>query len=123
MGATVSCLHRAFSYPDFVQKPTITAEVTDLACRAGAAANAESVFVFGSCARGEACEDSDVDLALVVPEQSDARVALRAAIRATMHRQVPLDLVVLHRRTAVERRTMLAREVRQDGILVYGRPL
>ena len=46
-----------------------------------------------------------------------------------MHRQVPLDLVVLHWRTAAENRTMLAREVRRekryDGILLdppkYGR--
>ena len=101
----------------------ITPEVTDLASRAGEAAKAESVFVFGSCARGEARKDSDIDLALVVPEEIDARVALRAAIRATMHRQVPLDLVVLHWRTAAESRTMLAREIRRDGILVYGKPL
>lgn len=97
--------------------------MTELACRAGEAAKAESVFVFGSRARGDAGKNSDIDLALVLPEQTDARAALRAAIRATMHRQVPLDLVVLHRRTAVERRTTLAREVRQDGILVYGKPL
>ena len=100
----------------------ITPEVTELARRAGEAAKAESVFVFGSLARGEAREDSDIDLALVVPEQTDARAALRAALGATMHRQVPLDLVVLRWSTAANRRTMLAREVRRDGILVYGKP-
>ena len=105
-----------------MQTAIITPEVTELARRAGEAAKAESVFVFGSLARGEAREDSDIDLALVVPEQTDARAALRAAIRATMHRQIPLDLVILHWRTAAERRTMLAREVRRDGILVYGKP-
>ena len=82
----------------------------------------ESVLVFGSLARGEAREDSDIDLALVLPEQTDARAALRAAIGATMHRRVPLDLVVLHWSTAAHQRTMLAREVRRDGILLYGKP-
>ena len=86
-------------------------------------AQIRAAYIFGSQVEGTADADSDIDLALVVPEETDARVALRAAIRATMHRQMPLDLVVLHWRTAAESRTMLAREVRRDGILVYGKPL
>jgi len=106
-----------------MQTTILPSEVTELARRAGEAAKAESVLVFGSRARGDAREDSDVDVALVLPEQADGRAALRAAIGATTHRRMPLDLVVLDCRTVAESRSRLAREVRREGILIYGKPL
>jgi uncharacterized protein len=96
------------------------AQIHRLAAAAGRAAEAESVVVFGSRARGDASSGSDIDLALIVPDIVNRREALRAAIKATSERTLPLDLVVLAHSTWAEGRTLLARQIRQEGLLVYG---
>ncbi len=95
-------------------------DVQSLAHAAGKAAHAERVYLFGSQARGEERLGSDVDLALIIPDQASPRQALRAAIRATAQRALPVDLVIIAHSTWVEGRSSLARQVRQDGILLYG---
>lgn len=95
-------------------------DVHELACAAGQAAGAEQVYVFGSQARGEARADSDLDLALIIPDDLSPRLALRAAITATSERKRALDVVVIAHSTWVQGRSLLAREVRQQGVLVYG---
>lgn len=87
---------------------------------AGRAAGAERVKVFGSRARGDAGEESDLDLALVVPDTVNRRTALRTAIIAAAKWEVALDLVVLAHSTWVQGRTLLARQIRAEGVLVYG---
>jgi len=99
----------------------MNADVQVIAGAAGKAANAESVYLFGSQARGDVSLESDVDLALIIPDDVSPRAALRAAIRATAKRAFPLDLVVIAHSTWHSGRSMLAREIKKDGVLVYGR--
>ena len=96
------------------------AEIRRLAIAAGQAAHAEHVLLFGSQARGDATPGSDVDLALVIPDKDEPRAALRAAIRATADRNRPLDLVIFSHSTWVEGNSLLARKVREEGVLAYG---
>ncbi|MBW7896414.1 MAG: nucleotidyltransferase domain-containing protein [Opitutaceae bacterium] len=96
------------------------AQIIRLAKAAGLAARAERVLVFGSQARGDASPGSDIDLALIVPDIVNRREALRAAIKATSERKMPLDLVVLTHSTWTQGRTLLARQIRQEGLMVYG---
>jgi predicted nucleotidyltransferase len=95
-------------------------EIRALAEAAGRAAKAERVLLFGSQARGDASSGSDVDLALVVPDNVERRAALRAAIMATARRRRSLDLVVLTQSTWANGSSLLARQVREEGVLAYG---
>lgn len=92
---------------------------TQLAQAAGKAAKAEQVWVFGSQARGDAKLGSDLDLALVLPDGVDGRTALRAALRATLDRKIPVDLVAVAHSSWVSGSTALARQIRMEGVRVY----
>lgn len=98
----------------------MNSEIKKLAEAAGQAAAAERVLLFGSNARGTDRAGSDVDLALVVPDAVSKREALRAAIRATAQRRVAVDFVVITHSAWQSGDSLLAREVKRDGILVYG---
>lgn len=55
----------------------------------------EKIILFGSLARGEETEDSDVDLLVIVREVEDRR-ALRIAMRRALNGMgLPKDVVVL----------------------------
>jgi predicted nucleotidyltransferase len=99
----------------------MNSEIRQLAEAAGKAANAEAVFLFGSQARGDSSAESDIDLALIIPDHEERRAALRAAIRATANRRRPLDLVVLSHTAWQQKNSLLARQVREEGIMAYGR--
>ena len=95
-------------------------EIKFLAEVVGRASHCEQVYLFGSEARGEAHLGSDVDLALIIPDGVSPREALRAAIRATAQRKQPIDLVVIAHSNWANGQSLLARQVRQEGILLYG---
>lgn len=95
-------------------------EIKFLAEAVGQASQCEQVYLFGSEARGEAHVGSDVDLALIIPDGVSPRQALRAAIRVTAQRTQPIDLVVIAHSTWVNGQSLLARQIRQEGILLYG---
>ena len=94
-------------------------EIKFLAEVVGQASHCEQVYLFGSEARGDAHLDSDVDLALIIPDGVSPRQALRAAIRATAQRSHPIDLVVIAHSTWANGQSLLARQIRQEGVLVY----
>ena len=56
-------------------------------------AHPERIILFGSAARGEMNEDSDLDL-LVVAETCDRRATARRIRRARPRRSAPLDVVI-----------------------------
>ena len=63
------------------------------------AAPGSSVIVFGSCARGETNEDSDLDVLVVEPEvtdQWDEMVRLRRAMRPI---RIAADIIVVSQQT------------------------
>lgn len=81
----------------------------------------ERIILYGSHARGDATEDSDVDLMVILPfEGPSAHMALR--IRKRVRRQFPLDLLA---RTPEEVRQRLEdedwflREIITQGRVLY----
>ena len=68
----------------------------DIAHRIRAAApEVQDVLLCGSHARGDAPSDSDVDLALLVPEMADHRQVLRCARKSLRGMGLGFDLVAL----------------------------
>jgi len=79
------------------------------------------VVLFGSYAKGQATDDSDVDLLVILDKVSDgAEQALE--IRRRIPRTFPLDLLVLSRREATRRLTeedSFFAAIFRDGETVY----
>ena len=84
----------------------------------------ERIYLFGSQARGEADEGSDIDLLLVVPD-SDLPRHRREALSYDLlwGLTIPVDVIVLTR-AEFERssrvRTSLPATVQAEGKLLYG---
>ena len=53
------------------------------------------IILFGSLARGNEHNDSDIDLVVVLPEVSDKHAAAVAVRRATASLPVPLDIIAV----------------------------
>ena len=78
-------------------------EIPDFARRIGEAARARRVVLFGSAARGEMREHSDLDFLVVIPDRNQTRMAQRRARRALRPlglalRRPPVDIYVAHER-------------------------
>ncbi|MEI6210472.1 MAG: nucleotidyltransferase domain-containing protein [bacterium] len=85
--------------------------------------NPQRVILFGSCARGDAHEDSDVDLLVVMDQIKDTdEEAIR--MRRTIPRTFPLDLIV-KRSSEVNRRAApngsFIRTLMEEGRVLYER--
>ena len=84
----------------------------------------DRVVLFGSRARGDHDEDSDIDILVVMPEVGnhwDMAVAMRRALRGV---RVPKDVLVLSRSEyAVERLIpgSLAYPAEHEGTVLYAR--
>ena len=89
--------------------------------RLGQACAAERVILFGSRATGRAAADSDVDLALILPDGSNARAKLNAAHRLLWPRRFPIDLVAITATVWAGKSTLLAREIEAEGLVLYER--
>jgi predicted nucleotidyltransferase len=85
------------------------------------------VILFGSTARGEAGPDSDIDLLVVVDDDTPAeRLTLEAGQEARLsYRDGPADVIPV-RESTYRRNTKLmgtlSRAASQDGVIVYERP-
>ncbi|MDF1605465.1 nucleotidyltransferase domain-containing protein [Nocardioides sp. YIM 152315] len=86
------------------------------------ASGVDAVILFGSAARGEAQADSDIDLAVVGPEDWDGRVALADSVRTRLGNNCD----VLHltpeqfSQDAATREPVVA-EILRDGVALLGR--
>jgi predicted nucleotidyltransferase len=84
------------------------------------------VILFGSVARGEAGPDSDIDLLVIVDDDTPAEMlTIRAGIDARMSYRHPADVIPC--REAIFRRKAriagtLAYEAAHSGTVVYERP-
>jgi predicted nucleotidyltransferase len=88
-----------------------------------AVSGATRVILFGSRARNEEREDSDVDLFVIVPGQAEERDEKRRAISlALLDRWIPLDIIV-RTEDDVRRSTSLGDPFIVDDILREGRVL
>ena len=93
--------------------------IRSLAKTAGLAAGAEAVYLFGSQATGLSHSDSDYDLALLLPDESDQLQATRNAQRSLWPRSVPIDIVPIARRSWNDGRNSFVRQIRETGKLLY----
>ena len=93
-----------------------------------ASVHPESVILFGSRARGDFRVDSDLDLAILVPDGvARRRVAMHAyqGLAAVADRSVAVDIVVLTPSLIAAERELtgsIVRAVSRDGVFVYGSP-
>jgi predicted nucleotidyltransferase len=79
----------------------------------------ERVVLFGSRARNTATADSDVDLAVVLPQGADVRASLRVIQRALWPRPFPVDVVPITAQAWRNRSGYLVREIAGHGITLY----
>ncbi len=98
---------------------TIALDLHDIAARAAAASGATRVILFGSRARGDAREDSDVDLLLVVADDRDLMQAGLAAHRALFPPKVGFDILPIRETDFLSGETLLARVARREGVVLY----
>ena len=84
---------------------------------------AEAIYLFGSYAHGTPTADSDIDIFVVVPDNTTDLPELQADIRELLwHKKtVPFDLLIGHSSTFNRRKNSptLEREIIRKGILLY----
>ncbi|GIW40332.1 MAG: hypothetical protein KatS3mg076_0909 [Candidatus Binatia bacterium] len=91
-------------------------------CRRLVALGAERIYLFGSWARGEADEDSDVDLVVI----QETRLPFFERLREVARRLEPdwnADILVYtpeEFRSMLERGNALAETVMEEGVLLHG---
>ena len=85
---------------------------------------AEMIYLFGSYAYGTPTEGSDLDIYVVVPDETTGLIELQAEIRNLLWKKksVPLDLLI-GRSSVFNRRKngpTLERVIAQRGTVLYG---
>jgi predicted nucleotidyltransferase len=88
--------------------------------------NPRRVIVFGSVARGEAGPDSDIDLLVIVDDDTPAeKVTLRAGFESRRSYHEPADVIPVRETTFRQNAQIagtLSRAAVLDGVVVYDRP-
>ncbi len=89
------------------------------------ALNPKQIYLFGSCASGTATTGSDIDLFVVVDDDSGDKLSNTSkAYRATRQLPVSKDIIVDQESVFKKRARWMSsieREVFETGTLVYGR--
>ena len=99
-------------------------EIRAVARRIGREFRPQRVILFGSHARGEATEDSDVDLLIVMPVRGRT-VDKSVEIMLKVHPAFPTDILVRSPRTIRERVRMgdwFLEDVLREGKVLYEAP-
>ncbi len=94
-------------------------EIKQYAKKAAQASGAKQVFLFGSHARGQAHQDSDVDMLLVFDQPTDLMKAAQKAYAACQDRSFALDITPMHYSHLVGMESFIAEAVLAEGIQVY----
>ncbi len=96
-------------------------QIEDLGRRIGREFRPDRVVLFGSYARGEVTDDSDVDLLVILPFEGKS-VYQSVAIRMRLRPPFPVDLIVRTPQSVRERLEMgddFLREILEDGKVLY----
>lgn len=82
----------------------------------------QAVILFGSAARGETTEDSDLDFLVVMDTDKPFTDRIRD-LRTSIRTRTPLDLIVLTPREVREfpKRSTFFSQIIKEGKLLYGR--
>jgi predicted nucleotidyltransferase len=94
-------------------------ELKGIAEKAGRAAAAEAVYLFGSRATGLAREDSDFDFALILGDNVDPWRATFEAQRALWPREFSVDIAPISRQAWLTSKDFFVESIRRDGRLLY----
>jgi predicted nucleotidyltransferase len=85
----------------------------------------EQIYLFGSYAYGEPDSDSDLDLYVIISDQSDIREIdamklIQREIRDT--KSVPVDVIVSKKKKFMQRRNSptIERKIALEGKILYG---
>lgn len=85
---------------------------------------AEAIYLFGSHAYGTSREDSDLDIYVVVPDNTGDIIDIRADIRTNLRKKRSRDLDLLVGRSSVFNRRKegptLEKMIARDGVLLHG---
>ncbi|NOY79975.1 MAG: nucleotidyltransferase domain-containing protein [Kiritimatiellaeota bacterium] len=73
----------------------------------------EKIILFGSCARGELSDDSDIDILIVMPVEGSRRKKANEIDIALADRTVPVDLLVLTPEQFDQQKEMIGTVVRE----------
>jgi len=79
----------------------------------------DRIILFGSRSKGQFQPDSDVDLAIVLPEGADIRTGLKTIQRVLWPRPFPVDVVPITASDWLNRRSQLVREIADTGVILY----
>ncbi|MGD0108740.1 MAG: nucleotidyltransferase domain-containing protein [Rhodopila sp.] len=86
----------------------------------------QRVILFGSVARGEAGPDSDIDLLVIVDDDTPAeKVTLKAGFEARRSYHHPADVIPVRAATFLRKSRIantLSRSASLEGVVVYERP-
>ncbi len=83
--------------------------------------NPESVYLFGSAARGEMTDASDLDFLVVLPDSADVKSLKSRYYRSSAERTVPVDAIFV-KRSEFEKRSRIGGVcfvVADEGRLLY----
>jgi predicted nucleotidyltransferase len=78
-----------------------------------------AVLLFGSLARGESTETSDIDLAVIAPDGWTGRGDLQATVEKSCGN--PCDVLVMTENDLVAESDVVTRDIMRDGIALVGR--
>ncbi len=116
MSSTTSTIHD----PAPRRLPTDMPTLKQIAARVAEFTGAKKVIVFGSVARGDTNENSDLDLLLLLEDGADLWDAALKAQDAFCPRYFPMDFVPMTLSQFKENNTPLAIVVAREGKVLYG---
>jgi predicted nucleotidyltransferase len=84
-----------------------------------------TVILFGSYARGEQNDDSDLDICVLVPELKYNRINMRVDARGSIRRNFPLPVDVLlythdEFEESAKKRSRMQYKIKNEGVILGG---
>jgi len=110
---------------NMMRKSTVHKKIIEMADRIVARFNPDKIILFGSHARGEGGQDSDVDLLIVMPVKGSKR-KIRLNIRQSLRDiHIPKDIIVSTPEEFEWRKEIagtIERPAAREGEVLYARP-
>ena len=99
----------------------VDAEVARVVARIVTEVKPLAVYIFGSAARGELTDQSDLDLLIILREEIEIKPARKAIAKIRPFSAFPLDLIWMSESTFAHKaaRGGLAQVIQEEGKLVY----